>query len=373
MPKVIELSGDVGWEITAKKLKNRFPKDGGDVLLKVDSPGGSVYEGNRLYNAILDYSGKIEVELGVMAASAASYFPLAAGVENIRVRQNTVFMAHRAWGIAIGDSDYMATEANILSGFDKMIAKAYSKANGKTPDEMLSVMKDELWLMGGQAVVDAGFASGVVEGESESDEGEPEVMEKDEVSAWVESTKARMKTAEVQEDLEKWAAKIDSALNTVDVDLEGQNLLFKESAPLASGEENNKEDSMDLKEFLQKNPDAKAEYEKDIAAAAEGVEKAVAADRERFAEVLALSGVAIPENVLASAREGKTVADFAVAELKTRNEAKAVIIEAAGELNMGGLEPKGQVPKKPEGEEESKAVKAVDAAVDAIVGKKEAK
>ena len=53
--KIIELSGDVGWEITAKSLKNKLPKDNSDVRLKIDSYGGSVFEGVRLYNVIKDY------------------------------------------------------------------------------------------------------------------------------------------------------------------------------------------------------------------------------------------------------------------------------------------------------------------------------
>ena len=136
MAKVIELSGIVGYDITAKGLKNRLPKDGSDVILKVDSQGGSVFEGNRLYNAILDYQGNIEVHLGVLAASAASYFPLAAGSENIKVRANTTFMGHKAWSFAIGNADEMKAEAEILDGLDRLIAKAYSKINGKSIDEI---------------------------------------------------------------------------------------------------------------------------------------------------------------------------------------------------------------------------------------------
>ena len=121
MPKIIELSGDIGWEITAKGLKNRLPKDNGDVLIKVDSPGGSVYEANRLYNVLTDYTGNIKIQLGAMAASGASYFPMAVGAENISVRANTVFMAHKSWSFAIGDADFMSVESDILNGFDKKL------------------------------------------------------------------------------------------------------------------------------------------------------------------------------------------------------------------------------------------------------------
>lgn len=371
MPKVIELSGVVGWEITAKGLKNRFPKDDGDVLLKVDSVGGSVFEANRLYNAILDYPGNISVEFGAIAASAASYFPLAVGSENIKVRENTTFMAHKAWSFAIGNADEMKAEAEILDGFDKIIAKVYSKITGKSIDDTLVDMGNELWLIGGQSVVDAGFASGVIEGDSDNDEGEEsEVVAKSEIVARMEEARIRLQEVEAKEDMEKWAAKINTTLNVVDVDDAGQKLLFGESP---SGH-NDMEGSMDLKAFFEKNPEAKAEHDELIKSAkaegrAETHDEAVKADRERFAEVLALSGVGIPENVLKSAKEGQTVSDFAVNELKIRNEKIAAKKDKKPE-GMDGVDADDQIPVKPEGEEKSAAENKVDAAIDKIVGKK---
>lgn len=370
MPKIIKLTGIVGWEITAKGLENRLPKDGSDVLLKVDSVGGSVFEANRLYNAILDYVGHIDVELGAIAASAASYFPLAVGAENVKVRENTTFMAHKSWSFAIGNADDMKAEAEILDGFDKIIAKVYAKVTGKGVDETLEEMKDEIWLIGGQSVVDAGFASGIVEDDDSENKDDPEIVDKAEIVAMIAEARTRMKEADVKEDLEKWAAKLEIATNTVDVTKEGQSLLFGEITP--SGD--NTEAEMKLSEYLGKNPEAKAEFDEAINTAkaegrAETNEEAVKADRERFAKVLALSGVAIPENVLKSASDGQTVADFAVAELDDRN-AKIAAVKTEEKPDMGGVTATGQVPEGSNTPKASKAEEKMDAAVDKLVGKK---
>lgn len=381
MPKIIELSGIVGWEITAKGLKNRLVKD--DInILKIDSVGGSVFEGNRLYNTINDhlnqFPGTIKVEFGAVAASAASYFPLGVGAENIKVRENTTFMGHKAWSFAIGNADDMKAEAEILDGFDKIIARVYSKITNKSIDETLEDMGNEFWLIGGQEVVDAGFASGIVE--DDNSEGESEVedaLEKSEILAMMKDAKNKLREIEKQEDLEKWAARINTALNTTDITPEGQKLLFNENKnPVSAGENKDKEGKqMNLTDLWKANPEAKAEYDKNIKAAeTKGIENAVKEDRERTAEVLALSGLNIPENILASVKAGETVADFAKAELKTRNEAQGKVTEK--EQNLGKLSPENQVPEKSknENDEETPAVKKMDNAVDILTGKnKEAK
>lgn len=373
MPKIIELSGVVGDQITAKGLKNRLPKDGGDVLLKVDSVGGSVFEGNRLYNLINDYPGKIQVELGAIAASAASYFPMAAGIENIKARKNTTFMGHKAWNIAIGNADEMKATAEILDGFDLIIAKVYAKATGRDVESIMEDMKNEFWLIGGENVVSAGFASGIIEdedGETETETTpENDIIEKAEIQARMKEAQNELRLTETEEDLGQWAAKIDKTLNETAVTKDGQALLFTESASTSRGENIKKEEfDMNLNEFLSKNPEAKAEHDE---ALAKGTTEAVAADRERFSKIIALSGIAIPENVLSAAKEGQTLAIFMEKELETRNALVAKTKDEPGN-KIGVLATGGQTPEKPEASVEKTKTKQAEADVEAYLngGKK---
>lgn len=375
MPKIIELSGIVGYDITAKGLKNRLPKNGEKAILKIDSVGGSVFEGNRLFNTINDhlnkFPGSLSGELGAIAASAASYFPLALGAKNIKVRRNTTFMGHKAWTFAIGNADDMKAEAEILDGFDTIIAKVYSGVTGKTVEESLEDMKNEFWLIGGESVVDAGFASGIIEDdESLPAEDAQNVTEKSEILALMKEAKNKIRESENSEDLNKWAARIDEVLNSTDIEDDGQKLLFSvKNAP--SGVENNlRGDKMNLVDLLKANPEAKAEYDLLIETAkTDGIDNAVTEDRKRSAELLALSGVKFPENILESVKNGDTVGDFAKAELKARNDKVAALPEK--ETDLGKLTTDGQEPENViEDKEESKAVNVMDAAVDAILGKK---
>lgn len=125
----------------------------------------------------------------------------------------------------------------------------------------------------------------------------------------------------------------------------GKDLQIRVITPVSGKKINKEYSNMNLTEFLESNPEAKVEHEKLIGSAkTEGIENAVAADRERFAEVLNLSGVKVPENVMKDAKNGLTVAEFAVNELKTRNE--AIVKQGSNSSAMGGLSTDGQLPEK---------------------------
>ena len=337
--KKIKLSGVVGWDFFASDLIAELPTDGSDVYLIVDSVGGSVFEGNRLYNAIKDYPGKITVELGAVAASAASYFPLAAGAENIKVRENTVYMIHKAWAFAIGNADDMKKQAEILDGFDKIMARIYSEITGETLKKTLAKMGEELWIFGGQEVIDAGFASGFAECD---DTGR---KEKSEIIAEIEEAKATLKEVQRKEDLNKWAAQLNVSASKI------------ETAPGNPGGNKEKEvKTMNLDEILAKNPEVAGEIQAKTG-------QAVAEDRERVGKILAASGMALNESVLNAVKDGVSAGDYALAELTSARAS------AGNVSDFGKIEPKAQKPEEPA--EVKEVSNKVDLALDAFYGKGE--
>jgi ATP-dependent protease ClpP protease subunit len=101
--KEIILSGDVGYEITAASIREQLDMNSSaTVRLKINSPGGHVFEAFEIYNLIKEYKGTVIAEITGMAASAASYIAL--GADKLQVHKNSTLMLHRAWNIAIGNS-----------------------------------------------------------------------------------------------------------------------------------------------------------------------------------------------------------------------------------------------------------------------------
>jgi len=340
--KTINLTGDVGWEITPDGLRNELPDTGEEVLINVYSYGGSVFDGVELYNVIREYPGKVNVWIGAIAASAASFFPLSA--DNITVRDNSTMMIHRTWSFAIGDADDMTKEAEILQGLDGIIAEIYAKKSGKKKSKVLSDMKSETWLFGGDDIVAYGLADAVdtaPESESVGDEvsDEYDINEeeiKSEAVAKIDMIKSRLRKSEqYKSDMERAASIIGERRNAFSKLLKPFAIANEDqhenTGPVGDGEPNTTEERMKLSEIFQKDPEAKAEYETAVsqakadaeteAMAKVGAERdgAVKNENSRMLGILNLAGINMSAEVKAALENGQTEEQYAVAVLKANS------------------------------------------------------
>jgi hypothetical protein len=62
-------------------------------------------------------------------------------------------MLHNPWSIAMGDSDDMLKEAEILDKLADSYASLYAEKTGKSVEEMRTLMKSEAWLTADEAVL----------------------------------------------------------------------------------------------------------------------------------------------------------------------------------------------------------------------------
>src|SRR5690606_33646296 len=73
----IDLYDEIGfWGVNAKEFRARL-KDAGDVVLRINSPGGDVFDGLAIYNDLLQHPGNVRVEITGLAASIASIIAMA--------------------------------------------------------------------------------------------------------------------------------------------------------------------------------------------------------------------------------------------------------------------------------------------------------
>lgn len=208
---VISISGDIGFDVTVESIQNQLDKaDGQDVVIEVASPGGSVFEGVEIFNAIRNYNGKTEARVLGMAASMASYIPLA--TDKVLAEDNATFMIHNVWSMAQGDAEELRSQADILESLNNLLAQEYVKKTGKTEKEILKMMADETWLFG-KEIKDAGFIDGILTHKENS-------KTKDKVNALIESkdkfkvTMSKVKEQKMKSDLEKMRTKLNK-LNAV--------------------------------------------------------------------------------------------------------------------------------------------------------------
>jgi ATP-dependent Clp protease, protease subunit len=157
--------------ISAKKVKEMLD---GDVVIHLNSPGGSTFEGIAIYNILKDHPGKVTVQIDGIAASAASI--MAMGADVVRARPSSMMMIHKGWTIAIGNAEELRETANMLDKVDEASDKAYlDRFNGK-PEELEEMLTAETFLTAEDA-----FAIGLID-EIMTDEAKPVEEPEEEVT-----------------------------------------------------------------------------------------------------------------------------------------------------------------------------------------------
>lgn len=152
----VDLYDEIGWYgVTAKDFRAQLKDVKGDFTLRINSPGGDVFDGIAIYNDLLAHDGKVTVEVTGMAASIASIIAMAG--DEIVIAENAFFMVHNAWTFAIGNRHDMANQASVLGKIDDALARTYAARTTSGIRTIKQMMDDETW-MSAKDAVDGGFA-----------------------------------------------------------------------------------------------------------------------------------------------------------------------------------------------------------------------
>ncbi|MER9911694.1 Clp protease ClpP [Mesorhizobium sp. M0050] len=155
----IDLYDEIGtWGVNAKDFRSRL-SDAGDVVLRINSPGGDVFDGLTMYNDLVSHAGKVRVEVVGVAASIASIIAMAG--DEIAIANNAFFMIHNSWTLGIGNRHDFNTLSATLGKIDDAMARTYASRTGSGIRSIKKMMDDETWLTGSEAK-DAGFATEIL-------------------------------------------------------------------------------------------------------------------------------------------------------------------------------------------------------------------
>jgi len=156
-----------GWDVVPQDVTDALNSAKGDVLVKINSVGGSVIDGISIYNALKAYDkGTVTVEIGAVAASIASYIALAG--DKVIAHSNSVYMIHNAWLPAIGDFIELRKAADISEGLSSIIASAYVAKTQMGKSDALSLMAKETFYYGAE-MQDAGFVDEIKDVDGDTD------------------------------------------------------------------------------------------------------------------------------------------------------------------------------------------------------------
>lgn len=120
------------------------------INLRLNSPGGSVFEGIAIANAIRSHPATVTVYVDSLAASIASVIALAG--DRVVMMPQSQFMVHNASGSCHGDATEMTKMADLLDKQSLNIAQAYAEHTGRPLAEWQQYMADETWFTAEEAV-----------------------------------------------------------------------------------------------------------------------------------------------------------------------------------------------------------------------------
>jgi ATP-dependent Clp protease, protease subunit len=132
--------------VTAKGFLAELGAMANDVAidLRLNSPGGSVFDAVAIFNALKRHAGEITVWIDGIAASAASYIAMAG--DSVVMPQNAFLMIHDPSGLVMGTAEDMRSTAEALDKVKGSLIQGYAAKSGKPDGEIAALMAAETWL-----------------------------------------------------------------------------------------------------------------------------------------------------------------------------------------------------------------------------------
>ncbi len=130
------------------------------IRVEMNSPGGSVFDGIAIFNALRAHPSRIVTRADSLVASIASVI-FQAGDER-QMMTGSEMMIHKAWGVVVANADEALAFAELLSRQDDKIAGIYAAKGSKTEADYLDLMAEETWLTPTEAL-DIGLTDLIVD------------------------------------------------------------------------------------------------------------------------------------------------------------------------------------------------------------------
>ena len=279
-----------------------------EVVIKLNSCGGDVYTGIAIHNALKGLSGHKTVIVEGLAASAASV--IACAGDEVQVYPGSIIMIH---GVSTMFVDWM-TLADLkkavksVDSVERALAAIYSAKTGIEEDTLRSMMSNELWMTGAQAV-EKGFADTLL-----GDNG---------LTASVSADKHMLLVAGVRHDVRAFR------------NIPGDIPIIKETdaEPVTAGNKNQNQEVIQMteQELRVQHPELVAQIES--AAMERARTEAAAAERKRIQEIESIEAQIADKSLIDAAKYGEKPCDAAqLALMAMRRNAQL------GQTFLNGLE-----------------------------------
>jgi ATP-dependent protease ClpP protease subunit len=138
--------GDIGesWygeTVEAKSLVKELAEiDASEILVRINSYGGSVSDGIAIHAALKRHPARIIVSIDGIAASIASFIAMAG--DEIEISEAAQIMVHAPWAVVAGNAAQLREFADRLDMWAHSLATGYAAKTGRPMDELLALLAD---------------------------------------------------------------------------------------------------------------------------------------------------------------------------------------------------------------------------------------
>ena len=145
-PATISIFDDIGmWGITAKDFIASFRQiTENDVVLELNTPGGSVFDALAMFNAMKTSGKNITVRVMGIAASAGSYLAMVGN--KIIMPENTFMMVHNPLNAIYGNAAEMREMADVLDKIGNSLTATYVARTGKSDEEVRALLANDTYM-----------------------------------------------------------------------------------------------------------------------------------------------------------------------------------------------------------------------------------
>lgn len=157
----IRLYGEIGWDLVAEDFAAELGRvTAPEILVAINSPGGEVFDGIAIYNALRAHPARVTTRVDSLAGSVASVISQAG--DHRQMMSGSQMAIHEAWGLVIGPAGEMREMADLLDRQSDNLAAIYAERTGKDAAHFRDLMAENEHWMTAEETVTEGLADEVL-------------------------------------------------------------------------------------------------------------------------------------------------------------------------------------------------------------------
>jgi len=147
------LPGGISADLVAKEIKALGGVN--KINIRINSPGGEVFEGMTIYNLLKEHRAKKIVWIDGLAAGIASIIAMAG--DEVYIKSDAMMMIREASMVTLESAPDPQGAMATIKKINNSLAKIYMVRSSFTEEEIMELMKNETWMHADFAITH-GFA-----------------------------------------------------------------------------------------------------------------------------------------------------------------------------------------------------------------------